>query len=944
MTDKVAFALDDFPVVGIGASAGGLEAFIALLQALPPDTGMAFVVVQHLDPHHDSILGEMLAKATVMPVTEVTAEVRVQPNHVYVIAPNTALTLSAEGMLRVEARLAQSLHLPIDQFFASLAASRPQGAIGVVLSGSGSDGSAGLLEIKAAGGVAIAQDEASAKFASMPLAALHTGSVDLVLPPARIAGELARIGRHPYLAIPIQQTQVATSNVTVDEKGFRAIVVILREASGVDFGAYRDTTIKRRIARRVMLHAGDDLESYAKRLRTDRRERDALYQDILINVTKFFREPELFDTLKERVFPSILANKRGDTPIRIWVPGCSTGQEAYSLGMALIEFLDDQAHRPPIQIFATDLSEEVSLQGARNGLYPASIEADVSAERLRRFFQIEENHYRVSKALREIVVFARQNVAIDPPFSHLDMVSCRNLLIYLGPALQRRVIPTFHYALNPGGFLVLGASETIGSHTDLFTPVNQAQRIYGRKATSGARPYPHFRAEDQQARQLDGSEAIVRPRDLPADWHREADRVAAGLYVPPGVLINDNFDILQFRGQTGSFLSPAPGEPSNNLLKMAREGLFVAVRAAVMECKRIVAPVRHPDVRIRGEGVDRDVDLHVMPVTLPLAGEHCYLVLFEEKLKRVMPNGSVASEPASKADDGEAHRLRQELAATREYLQSMLEQQDAANEQLKSANEEIQSSNEELQSTNEELETAKEELQSINEELTTVNEQLQHRNTELGHLNDDMNNLLSSSGMLTVVLGVDGRIRRFTAAAGKLLGLLAGDVGRPLGQLKTAVELPETVALVAQVMRDEHAIEREVHGADGKSFQMCIHPYRTADNRIDGAVLVLFDVDELRKVQSELREERDYARAIVETVRESLLVLDGQFRVLSANAAFYATFRVAPNDTVGRVVFDLGNGQWNIPELHERLATSLAGGAEVIDFEVRHEFETLDSK
>ncbi len=627
------------------------------------------------------------------------------------------------------------------------------------------------------------------------------------------------------------------------------------------------------------------------------------------------------------------------------MPGCSTGQEAYSLGIALLEFLDDKPMHPVIQIFATDLSESVSLQKARAGLYPSSIEAEVSPQRLRRFFLQEDGHYRIGKLLRETVVFARQNVAADPPFSHIDLISCRNLLIYLSPRLQKRVIPTFHYALNQGGYLLLGASETIGAHTDLFAVVDQPHRIYARRSTGGARPYPHFRADDQQARRGGGREATAPPRALPADWVREAERVAAGRYVPPGVLINDELDILQFRGQTGAFLAPAAGEPSSNLLKMAREGLFMAVRSAVIECKRSGAAVRHADVRVRGEGVDREVDLQVMPVRLPNASERCYLVLFEETASRVSADHRAAAHDAAPAEDAELSRIRQELTSTRDYLQSLIEQQDAANEELKSANEEILSSNEELQSTNEELQTAKEELQSINEELTTVNEQLQHRNVELALLNDDMTNLLASSGVANVVLGIDLCIRRFTPAAGRLLGLLAGDIGRPIGHLKRSADLPDMEALVGDVIATVQPKEREVRGPDGREYLLRIHPYRTTDNRIDGAVLVLFDIDDLRRTQTELREERNYAQAIVETVREPLMVLDEQLRVQSANSAFYSAFRVTPSDTKGRLVFELGNRQWDIPKLREQLAQVLSPDDKAFsDFEVDHEFESIGRK
>jgi len=926
-----------------------------LLRALPEKTGMAFVLVQHLDPKHDSRLAELLAKQTRMPVQEAAHGVAVEPDHVYVIAPDTTVALGADVVLEVEPRgeaRGGGPHLPIDRFFKSLAARRAGAAIGVVLSGTGTDGTLGLEEIKAAGGITFAQDEASAKFAGMPLAALHSGCVDLVLPPERIAAELARIGRHPYLAPAAggegERSGAAATGDDGDEPRFQAVLGLLRIANGVDFSAYRDTTIRRRIQRRMLLHGGEQLAGYVERLKGDRAELDALYHDILINVTRFFREPEVFEALKERVFPDILAARHGDEPIRVWVPGCSTGQEAYTLAMVLLEFLDSASstgQAPPIQIFATDLSDGVALQRARTGLYPESIEAEVSPERLRRFFHKEDSSYRISKALREIVVFARQNVAADPPFSRLHLISCRNLLIYLSPALQKRVIPTFHYALNPGGYLLLGASESIGGHTDLFSVVDQPHRIYQRKSSGAMRPYPHFRSDEAQARPGGAQVATAAPRPLPADWQREADRVAAGQYVPPGVLINDAFDVLQFRGQTGPFLAPAPGEPSHNLLKMAREGLFLALRSAVAECLKTGAAVRQPDVRIRGEGVDREIDLHVLPVRLPQAGgERCCLVLFEETAHRVMPPAPAPERPAQDAEAAELHHLRQELASTREYLQSLVEQQDAANEELKSANEEILSSNEELQSSNEELETAKEELQSINEELTTVNEQLQHRNAELARLNDDMTNLLVSSGIAKVVLGIDLRIRRFTPAAAKLLGLLAGDVGRPLGHLRASVDLPDMEALVGEVIASVQPQERELRTRDGRSHLLRVHPYRTADNRIDGAVLVLFDVDELRRAQSALQDERDYARAIVETVREPLLVLDAQLRVQSANRAFYERFAVAPEGTQGRLLYELGNGQWDIPALRERLGAVLSGPIEFSDFEVRHEFESIGRK
>ncbi len=928
-----------FPVVGIGASAGGLEAFSQLLRALPEHTGMAFVLVQHLDPTHESQLGGLLAKMTRLPVLEAADGQALQPDHVYVIAPNTSLSLTAEGVLRVEPRAeARGPHLPIDHFFRSLAEQRQSSAIGVVLSGTGTDGTLGLEEIKAAGGITFAQDDASAAHSGMPQSAVHSGCIDLVLPPDRIARELVRIGQHAYM-LPERSAEVATADD--DAAQFKAVLALLRAASGVDFSAYRDTTVKRRIARRMALHGGS-LARYVEHLKDNRGELDALYQDILINVTSFFREPEVFESLQSRAFPDILAARHPDSAIRIWVPGCSSGQEAYSLAIALFEFLDAKAVRPPVTIFATDLSDAVSLQKAREGLYPDSIEAEVSPERLRRFFTKEDSKYRVNKSLREVVVFARQNVAADPPFSRIDLVSCRNLLIYLSPALQKRVIPTFHYALNPGGFLLLGASESIGSYTDLFSVVDQQHRLYARKSAPG-RPYPHFRVDDYRVGRGAGEMALASAKPLPADWQREADRVASGQYVPPGVLITGDFDILQFRGETGPFLAPAAGDPSHNLLKMARDGLFLPLRSAVQECERAGTAVRHPGVRVHGESGDRVIDLHVMPVSLPHIDERCYLVLFEEPSRHAALAAPAPKVP-QEADAAEAHYLRQELVSTREYLQSLIEQQDAANEELKSANEEILSSNEELQSTNEELETAKEELQSVNEELTTVNEQLQHRNIELGRLNDDMTNLLASSGVPTVVLGVDLRIRRFTPMASRLLGLKSGDVGRPIGHLRLGVQPFDIEAFAGEVIERVQMQEREVRGPDGRAYLLRTHPYRTADNRIDGVVLVLLDIDELRRAQTALQAASDYTAAIVETVREPLLVLDAQLRVQSANRAFYTMFCVTPDETVGRLLYELGDRQWDIPALREQLDEVLSKDQSFADFDIRHDFEVIGTK
>src|SRR5271157_3763451 len=963
-----------FVVVGVGASAGGLEALSDLLANLPEKTGMAVVVVQHLDPQHESRLSNLLSRVTHLPVLEATQDVAVQPDHVYVIPRNMTMTI-AQGVLQLAPRGGvRGTHMPIDLFLKSLAEDRQSAAIGVILSGTGSDGTHGMEEIKAAGGITFAQDESSAKYPGMPQSAARSGCIDLVLPPDQIARELTRISQHSYVA-PDQAAQAGAGLSAEDDVHFNKILAILRAAFRVDFSAYRESTVRRRILRRMVLLSKDNLADYIEHLKRDLPEVEALYQDILINVTSFFREPQTFEVLKERIFPEILRTKSQDTPIRLWVPGCSTGQEAYSLAIALVEFLDTQPVRPPIQIFATDLSEIASLAKAREGVYPVNIAAEVSPERLRRFFTKEQETYRISKSIRDMCVFAKQNVAADPPFSRLDLISCRNVLIYLTSVLQKRVIPTFHYVLNPGGFLLLGASETVGSFTNLFDVVNPKSRIYVKKA-AGMRQYPHFYGGDV----LTGEPAEVQHTPLtsaPLKWQRAADFVVLNEYAPAGVLVNDQFDILQFRGQTGDYLAPPPGEPSHNLLKMAREGLMLPLHDLLNECRQGNASVRRSRVQIRGEGAIRETDIVVLPVKLPDSNERCCVVMFEVPrheaatvsgsaagttgpnsparwlprwLRRLFPRAttSVASGVSAPPDASDVDRLRQELAAMRDYLQSVIEQKDAANEELKSANEEILSSNEELRSTNEELrstneemETAKEELQSVNEELVTVNEQLMNRNLELTRVSDDMTNLLGCANVPMVAVGVDLRIRWFTPAAGKVLNLLPADVGRPIGDLKLVLDLSDLEALITEVIDSVQTQEREVRDRDGRWYMFRIRPYRTAENKIGGAVLVLADIDEAKHAQMLLQESGEYAQSIVDTVREPILVLTDDLRVKSANRSFFETFHVKPEETLNRILYDLGSGQWDIAPLRTLLEDILPGHHTFEEYEVEHEFPVI---
>jgi two-component system CheB/CheR fusion protein len=845
-----------FPIVCTGASAGGLEALSRMFAALPTDTGMAFVVILHMDPHHESRLGEILGRGTAMPVSAVQAALTPEPDHIYVSPPGHALTIHG-GRLELEALDPGPVRRPIDRFMRSLAEHQGAAAIGVVLSGMGSDGTLGLAEIKAAGGITLAQDN-TAEQPSMPRSAIAAGCVDFVLSPDDIAHELARIARHPYASVNDDG-----SIESADQSQIGHILDLVRHACRVDFANYKRNTLHRRISRRVLLHKLDSLQDYVYFLRDHPAEIDALCEDILINVTSFFRNPEAYEALKAKVFPRLGSDDNRGDPVRVWTLGCSTGEEAYSIAMAYAEFADGAGLRQPIQIFATDLNA-TGIERARAGIYPRSIDQDVSAERLRRFFIEVEGGYRVCKPIRDACVFARQNVLSDPPFSRMDLISCRNMLIYLEPALQQKLLPMLHYALRPNGRLWLGSSETIGSFRDLFELEDTRNKIYAKKPVASGKfvQVPiSVSASMPEAREL--PMRSVRLPDRPTDPQREADRMLLARYAPPAVVVDAGLEIIQFRGDTSPFLTPAPGRASLNLLKMLRDGLLVPVRGAVHKARREESLVREPGVRVKTERGARDVDVVVAPLKGIGVAAGCLLVTFEDtvlgaELRRQADDHArrtLGDMAPPESGEEELLRTRQELASTRDYLQSVIEQQEAANEELQSANEEVQSANEELQSINEELETSKEEIQSSNEELATVNDELQNRNQELAESNDDLTNLLANVQMAIVMLGRDLRIRRFTPAAEKLLNLIAGDIGRPIGDIKPRVDVPNLEALLLDAIDSVTIKELEVQDLHGRWYLLRIRPYKTHENTIDGAVLVLVDIDTIKRAERTLRDQ-----------------------------------------------------------------------------------------
>src|SRR5882762_4178654 len=862
-----------FPVACVGASAGGLEAFTQLLSTVPTDTGMAFVLVSHLSPSHASHLAEILSRATAMPVNEVKDEAKVEANHVYVIPPDSSMIIEHGSLKLIPRHKVDGRHHPIDLFLESLALDQKHKSIAVILSGTGSDGTLGMDEVKAAGGITFAQDD-SAAYEGMPRSAMMAGTVDFRLSPAEIARELGKIARHAYVRTDGPPERI------VDGAKTAQILRLLHQSSGVDFSNYKAATLRRRIARRMALHKVETLPEYAEYLRDHPVELDALFQDILINVTSFFRDPETFELLKTRVFPGIAAEHTSSDAIRMWVVGCSTGEEAYSLAIVFSEFMEQEGRTWPVQIFATDLNG-TGIERARTGLYPKSVAERVSPERLRRYFYELDGKYRVAKAIRDMCVFAKHNVLEDPPFSRMDVISCRNMLIYLEPVMQEHLLPTLHYALKSAGVLLLGGSESTGVHQDLFDPIDAKHRLYGRKPTANRLPPPLIEGLRLDRHKHAPPVAAVEAR-RGEGAQREADRILLARYTPPGVLVTEDLEILQFHGDTGAYLTPVAGKASLNLVKMLREGLLAPIRTAIALAKKEGGPVRKNDVRVKGHG---SVDIEIVPVNGTLTGRGGFLVLFHEPVA-LAPRLRVPRSSPTHASANETEQLKQELAATKDYLQSVIEQQDAANEELQSANEEIQSANEELQSINEEIETSKEEMESSNEELATVNEELQNRNAELGRSNNDLMNLLSSVQMAIVMLGPDLRIRRFTPMAETMLNLIPTDVGRPLTNIKLNVDVPDLETVLVNVLETVQPFQRDVQDRTGRWFSLRVRPYRTAENHIEGAVIALIDIDSVRQNVESLRVGAERLRIMYDRAPLGIFETDLEGRFVRVNDKF----------------------------------------------------------
>ncbi|MDB4955632.1 MAG: Sensor protein [Myxococcales bacterium] len=916
-------------VVGIGASAGGLEAMKQLFAGIPVDTGLGFIVLQHLAAGQGSQLAHILESATKMKVVDIASGQRVESNTVHVVPPGVSVSLFRGALVLREPKPGARPHLPIDTLFDSLAEVLKTAAMGIVLSGTGSDGTVGLQAIRAAGGTTLVQDPATAQFDQMPRSAIAAGAAELILGPHELGIELGTMtesGPRP----PDSETDAA------DSSALERIFESLRETTGIDFSSYKRTTIERRLTRQLTHHHLRSLDQYATYLADHPNEAHALYEDLLIHVTQFFRDAADLDELAARVFPEILRASPHEAPIRVWIPGCSTGEEAYSIAMLLLEFLEVHDPRRTIQVFGTDLSER-AIETARAGQYPVAIESQVGADRLAKFFVRNENGWKVRRDLRERCVFVRHDLVSDPPFSKIDLVSCRNVLIYLAPALQRRVFPIFHYALNQPGFLLLGTSETIAGFDSLFAPVEPGLRVFVRRPTAN-RPKLAFPLSGQAARTGRKPHEPIRSA---LDVQRDVDHILLARYAPACVVIDEQLEVVQFRGRTAPFLEAAVGQPQTNLIKMARDGLPSELRLVIQRAQRSNAPARQANILVREDERDRRVDLEVIPLR-GVGPQRFFLVVFEETTAGKPSSVTHKARGKQTSTRGEAVRLREELSAAREYVDSVTAQHLATSEELGVVNEELQSANEELQSSNEELQTAKEELQSTNEELETVNEELQRGNTELKQANDDLINVLASVDIPIIIVDTARCVRRFTPRARAVMKLIPGDIGRPIADLQPSISVPDLDERITEVIDTLGVNESEVRHPDGTIYRMQIRPYRTSDNTISGAVIAFVDISVLKASIRASHAARDYASSIVEAVPTPLIVVDDRLRIQSANRAFHDSFHLSAAEARDRSLLDIGT--WSAAGLRARLE-KVVGSLQTFDeLEIQHEIEGMEPR
>lgn len=930
----------DFPIVAIGASAGGLEAFQKFFNSCPVDTGMAFVLISHLAPDHSSLLTEILQRSTGMPVEEALDKIQVKPNNIYIIPPNRAMRIVSGTLQLSQLAHPHGLCLPIDDFLTSLAADKGKLAIGIILSGTASDGTAGLRTILAGGGTCMVQDPATAAYSGMPQSAINAGCATHVLAVENMPAKLIKLISRTKFHLPSPPILPADVLSSINQ-----ILLQIRTTTGHDFSLYKKSTISRRIESRMAQYGIENMAAYGEYLKKNPAEIHRLFQQLLINVTSFFRDTEAFELLKLEILPALLKDKPDDYEFRIWVAGCASGEEAYSIAMLMRELMDEAQQYFKLQIFATDIDEE-SIKLARSGYYPLSIAHDVSPERLTRFFTHNSHGYKIKKDIRDMVVFAVQSVIKDPPFTRLDLLSCRNLMIYLEAEQQNRLIPVFHYALKPKGVLFISNSESITNQPELFRPLHRKWKFYSAIHTANKPRLSEFRSLAMPVNHKPSSSTpnIVQTSKISEDSIAElSNSMLLQSYAPTSVTTDSEGNILYVHGDISRYLRQPAGAVTTNILKMAHPSLQPALRNAIHLAVQGELTLRQEVMLEEVEGL-LAVSFSVRPLHI---AKHnalpCLLVSFQEVMKRTKSR-------ASKGEDllqvtGHDEQLARELAYTKLSLETTIQSQQATNEALQSANEELQSTNEELQSSNEELETSREELQSMNEETVTINSELNDKVEQLNDIQNDLKNLLDNVNTGVIFLDYKLNIRRYTRDATKVYRLIASDVGRPLGDITSNLEDENLPALLGEVLDTLVPQNLEVRTLDGTWYLLRIQPYRTLSNMIEGLVLSFTDIT-LNREATKIKETAaqialNLAEGIVNTISEPLLVLDGSMQVVSASHSFYQHFQVAPENTVGQKIYALGNGQWNIPALRNLLENILPQQQVMEGFVVEHNFPHL---
>ena len=928
-----------FLYVGIGASAGGLDALKKFLSNIPENSGMAFIIVQHMDPTHKSGLVNILSNFTNLKVLEIIDGVQVESEHVYIIPPNKDLGILEGKLQLMEPIEPHGLRMPINYFFTSLAQDQTDKCVGIILSGFGTDGSLGLKSIKANGGICIAQDPSTAGSDGMPISAINTGLVDIILAPEEMPEKLA--------SYKTSSSKILKKIITPEDRNIQAlrkIFILIRNRTGHDFSQYKKSTVFRRVGRRMNLHQIEEISQYLRYLQENPDEVDLLFKEFLINVTNFFRDPEAFESLKKGALNDLISKKSDFDTIRVWVPGCSTGEEVYSIAIIIKELLEETGKKLEVQIFGTDL-DAFSIKIARSGTYSGVIK-DINQERLNKYFYKKDNEITIKEDIRDMVVFANHNVIKDPPFTKLDLISCRNLLIYLETEAQEKVLSKFNYSLKKDGILFLGPSESIGEFIDSFSVIDSKWKIYKRfKSNDSVFDYTKTHTLPYKLHSSQYWDSQFDLKDIKPNKNGNltllAEKKLIDLYAPPSALINDLGEILYIHGRLGRYLEPSQGMARMNIVEMSKEEIRLQLSSAIQNVISTNKEVLLENLKVDDNHI---IKLIVKPLKDPEFIRGLLIVSFEESVvSKDKDQSKNKVYPPSNCGD-RINALEDELKRTKERLNITIEDMTTSNEELKSANEELQSMNEESQSTNEELETSKEELQSINEELTIVNSELQTKIDELSMINDDMANLFNSTEIATIFVDNELKIRRFTEEATKMIKLIKSDAGRPLGDIVSSINYPDLVEDIHKVIQKVVYKEKEVDNGKGQWYKVRIMPYKTSKNIIDGATITFIDVSGMKNIQENLQNALNYAENITYTAHEPLLILDNELVVVSANRSFYDNFKLKKSTTEGENLYELGEGEWNIPSIRNLLSDIIKGNKKINDFEFEQTFNKVGHK